>query len=768
MKTKRLIIISSLLILIIGSFFTSAEDPLPEINITEIMGLEDVDITGTGIEYKERDERVGGGASLTFTDENSALNINGNLFENIKTNEENLAYINLNEQGEITQADLTASEATSFFFEGIEYDVKKDSRVIYKDNKVKIYGKEGEYVEIKEKINEDFYTQPIKFSNFGGGEIEIENSLDGNKIISGNFETPGSRIKIKNLEEGSIARATFSNNGEVIKVWEGTDATINGIQHKTFKEDLNLYYSEKITSSLDKNQNYFVYGKDKIMLGGEGFTSILTEDNEIFPEFNKQDEGSLYYDYQNKEGKIEFSPQKGNLKIEKTSPDGAPLALNIEAEGGLEIKNGKWVLETDGQNLYSKIDPNSKEFSESDMRLNYLDNMQNKRTYDLDVESTFKYHLLEEDKEKIKEEMQELRSSKDTYSKEINKLLKKPKIASIRQQINDAHVKIASTDSNTNKLHNQLRLAYKEGDQIKIKEINEQIEKENEEINNLYTIIENLEKDSNYEGVYTRMGKISKMEREIEVKEFLLSQGEEFRTGALSQVISSEKEGAKITYAQYIQGFPVIKNTNVREYFDNKGRRLREPVIFARNLDILPFNVDSAYQTCADTQIELRAMYEFEQIKNGQADSIKFEIANGETLEYNSNGIYTVWDERNKKIIRKRENQIGEKFGSWVSNVQAYTNTGSLRNFLKQVNNLDDLKPGDIISLHPDPKTGYGHTKAIKEILEIPPGSGEIYYKLFAGSDPAIDARIYSTLTSQKELLQQITNNDAVLLTWGN
>ena len=83
--------------------------------------------------------------------------------------------------------------------------------------------------------------------------------------------------------------------------------------------------------------------------------------------------------------------------------------------------------------------------------------------------------------------------------------------------------------------------------------------------------------------------------------------------------------------------------------------------------------------------------------------------------------------------------------------------------FNLQILNQDDMQGKFVIEPLPQ---GYGHTIGIKEILEIPPGSGNIYYKRFAGSDPAQDAVIYNDLISKQELIAQLKSKQAVILTW--
>jgi len=262
--------------------------------------------------------------------------------------------------------------------------------------------------------------------------------------------------------------------------------------------------------------------------------------------------------------------------------------------------------------------------------------------------------------------------------------------------------------------------------------------------------------DLNYEidDLDFRMGDLNRLYRMGRVK-----------GGAFGQILSSKDTNVEVSYSEFIEGFPVIKNSDVKIYdFDTGTQR-----VYEFGSDVLDLKVDSKYQTCADTQIELYSLWNLQELEKGNINNIPFKISNGHTLNYNAGGTYTIWSTKENKIITKtfsRKNYM-ESFNEWVTNIQIYSNTGSLRNNLKGVEDLETLKPGDLITLHPDPQTGYGHTKSIKRVFKIPPTEdGEIYYQLFAGSDPPIDARVYSKMINQEQLLELISSGEAVVLTW--
>jgi len=198
----------------------------------------------------------------------------------------------------------------------------------------------------------------------------------------------------------------------------------------------------------------------------------------------------------------------------------------------------------------------------------------------------------------------------------------------------------------------------------------------------------------------------------------------------------------------------------MQKYYASKSsrERLETPKVFEEGVDILELPVVSRFQTCADTQIKLNADWQMQQMSDGKIGAVKFKLENGRTLEYRADGTYTMWSTERGLVEFKDEN-FGESYDKWASNVMAFTSSGSLRKTLETVNDITDIRPGDVLTFHPN-SAGYGHTIAIKDALEIPPGSGNIYYRKFAGSDPAIDARIYPELSSRESLLKGLEKLD--------
>ncbi len=277
--------------------------------------------------------KEGDSNKINFFGECASANIKGSLFENIDTTE--LAYIELDGNGEFISFDLTASEDTVFSFgDKGTYMLSKGNRVICDGSKVTVKKEEG-----GDSIRY-FFDESIGDSNsFGikmiGESINFEKDAGGNSIIEGNFEMGVN--KISGIGE-SIGKATVSKNGEISKLWKGTNALVYNIEHKTIDGDLNLYYNdETFDISAHNNENYCVYEKDGLKFGGSGFTTKLEKDSKIFG-FMKTDAG--------KTADVEIRMEEGTLELSKDITKTGSLALNANGKGNFIIEDGDVTIQS--------------------------------------------------------------------------------------------------------------------------------------------------------------------------------------------------------------------------------------------------------------------------------------------------------------------------------------------------------------------------------------------------------------------------------------
>ena len=256
---RKILSLCFVLIMLIGGVQASALfSGEEEVNISHLIGG-DFDVSVKGVEFRQEK----GVSILTFEEQGSSIDINGNKFENIKSQSQakHPSYINLDEEGNILKADFTTTEGGLYTIGESTFYMPPNSRVYYDSE-----SGQSPKILLEENLELDF------------SELEDFSKLQGDFYYEGKqFKINGN--KISGLE-GGIGRVSVLN-GEIVKVWEGTDANIQGVNHKTFDSDLNLYYEENFNAFEHKGENFFNYGRNKIALGGEGFKSTFDENNPV-------------------------------------------------------------------------------------------------------------------------------------------------------------------------------------------------------------------------------------------------------------------------------------------------------------------------------------------------------------------------------------------------------------------------------------------------------------------------------------------------------
>lgn len=390
-------IISIGLILFLESPLISPQENLELTNIAERMGI-DKNIMGSGIDYYELKE---GGARLVFTEKKGNVIVGKNKFDNVASQSEvgHPTYIDLNSKGEVTKADLTASKDTSFVFNDKEYSLPAGSRIIYDNGKSKIIGKKGDVIKLSQSLEEKTGTTNKKTIDIGliGDKVNIED-FDKNFVINGeNFKINGNEIK--SLIKGS-GKISVSSEGEINKLWKGTEAKILGIDHKTFDENLNIYYNGNFDPSQHKGENYFNYGGGKIWMGGKGYQSIFRNGNSIIgkevsePFFISMDmkggearidSKGIYVDKNpleilNGRNRVTYYEEKGKTQY-KLKLDDCLSESTCAPLGGLNFKDGG-LIKYNQEGIPFKIKDLSRTYNQND-----------KMTFDLEPGDTRTYSL---------------------------------------------------------------------------------------------------------------------------------------------------------------------------------------------------------------------------------------------------------------------------------------------------------------------------------------------------------------------------------------
>jgi hypothetical protein len=388
-------LVMAILILTKANLISSQQTPT---NVAEIMSL-DKSIVGSGIEYSKLENN---GARLVFSEKNSNLIIEKNKFENIIPQSEsgNPTYIDLDNKGNIVKADLTASKLTTFVFNEKEYTIPANSRIIYEKGNAKIIGKKGDMVTLSQSFQDEkgIISKNSMNLELTGGRINIEN-VGKDFILSGkNFKLNGNEINGLGKDFGKIS---VSSGGEINKIWKGTEANILGIKHRTFQENLNIYYNENINIPQHKGENYFSYGDGKVWMGGKGYQTIFKNGNPIIgKDVSEQffvsvdmkggeahiDKSGIYVDkspleiingrnsvdYYNENGKTQYKLKLDDCLSKETC---TPL-------GGLNFKDGG-LIKYNKEGIPFKIEDLSRTYNHND-RVTFNIEKGDTRTYSLD------------------------------------------------------------------------------------------------------------------------------------------------------------------------------------------------------------------------------------------------------------------------------------------------------------------------------------------------------------------------------------------------
>lgn len=277
------------------------------------------DISAKGVDFSKSEEA----STLTFKT-GGIVTIRGEIFENVVEGSE----MELDSSGKITFADLTTTKETIFNFDGNDYKVPAGKNIKYENGKITC-----DIIEFKTE-GLDSYT---KINSLTGNKASLsKDATSGNYIVEGNFKIGSNEFK--SLGEGKTGKIVYSKStGKISEVFEGTEATIDGINNKvSFGKSLKVSYDDSFDLSKCSG-NCINYGKDSISLSGAGFTTNLGEKNLPFGYMNTKKE---VQGIGTKTREFEVSMNGGNLQISK----GENSVFNVNGNGEYIIKNGRTVV----------------------------------------------------------------------------------------------------------------------------------------------------------------------------------------------------------------------------------------------------------------------------------------------------------------------------------------------------------------------------------------------------------------------------------------
>jgi len=248
--------------------------------------------------------------TYVFVSEKSTISFpNKNFFWSVKPqSENNKAYIKTDDKGNLIEADLTASEGTSWTFGEETLKVPKDVRVVYRDGKIDIFGKENQEVGLTDRSSGTELKSNLKL---GEKPVSIEKG-----VISGeNFEFGGVKVR-----EGGISLA---KGGFILKI-SGKDSLAKW-KGLIFKSNEDLF----LATSSDETKNYinWIFPEDSKLSGKGGFFVGFEENNKwakIEPKDNFGIIGTEYnfeFNLENRDSseKIPLMNTKGNFVMIQNS-----------------------------------------------------------------------------------------------------------------------------------------------------------------------------------------------------------------------------------------------------------------------------------------------------------------------------------------------------------------------------------------------------------------------------------------------------------------
>ncbi len=530
-------------------------------------------------------------------------------------------------------------------------------------------------------------------------------------------------------------------------------------QGKRNKEYDKLIPKIKPDQSKEPKVNYFIYGKNRLWLGGSGFSSEVSRNNPFFPEFNKvalHKRKDPFGESYKRRDRLIFTADGMELDLERVSDDGRALAFYTKMSGKGKIGNGIHDFVVDGKKVFDRVigTKSGHFFSGVDMRFEYASE-EGKKLYDFDVDTKYDAVLSDEDRVKLQKDKAQWKKRMD-YFRARAKFMQDKHAVEFKKISDQVVAEQRKHDHYENKLR---ELRDKEYD-LKRKIIGTSGEEREAIQRQLISIqttrnyfagtapsrtkLNELKNHPLYKQITSLIEEANVVQDKMDNIDRKLTSGDAGeRTGAFGQLVLSDDGTSKVSYQEYIQGFPVRKNAEALQWYkyeDKKNIKLKTPRVFFVNRDVLDLDVLNL-QECIDTQFRLA--YEYAK-------------ATGRDICFYYNGRQCLRDPKYKgnsraflhKWMLNKGTTQRDKHGNIVYNskvgTSGYSNAvrdGHWKDDIQVVPPSDygNVQPGDVLLLN-------GHAKGIKEIIEIPPGSGVKYARTFAGSQPAIDGRQYERL----------------------
>jgi len=170
-------------------------------------------------------------------------------------------------------------------------------------------------------------------------------------------------------------------------------------------------------------------------------------------------------------------------------------------------------------------------------------------------------------------------------------------------------------------------------------------------------------------------------------------------------------ELADNTFGHYLRQFPFKMNDNIVNTYTGA-------VYWNQNTHYAILDIDVGtrdLQQCADAVMRLRAEYLYAQKKYSQ---IHFNFTNGQKIEYTKYAQgYRIYLKNNKVYwtLKAKPNYSHKTFRQYMNLIFSYAGTYSLNKELKSVENIHDIKVGDVFIQSKQP---FGHAVIVMDVAE--------------------------------------------------
>ena len=307
-----------------ASFTVTEEGQIGNI-ISKDFEKDDVLIRNTEVQ-KEKGE-----TTLIFK-ENGYVKIKDKLFMNVEKG----GKLKVNEQGEITEADITSTGGGTYELGGRQIQVEKDTRIVYKDGKLEIYGLEKTVEIDDQKIN--IHREII--------------TVEQDKITGADFTIDEKRfIGI----DGKNAEVTLAEQGYIL----GKNTQLESDRMIITSKEGNVLFSNMCGES--SHDNYITPCKGTLTTEGKGFSVQLKKGRNFG--LNIRENNRLILDMDGGKASIEngaisiaLKEKDASIKItngdvittHKHTAEGTQVTTTLESIGGIADVEIVTVTESDG------------------------------------------------------------------------------------------------------------------------------------------------------------------------------------------------------------------------------------------------------------------------------------------------------------------------------------------------------------------------------------------------------------------------------------